>query len=146
MASESLVPNSMAHQLVICTVTFDKNPPIAAVAIEFYPIVAFERISADIFEPLLVSGRISDWNSIRASVVGASIYGICAATPQGITTSDHLYASMEHFVEHSKVLIALAVESVRKDKGWADESSPMRLIRANTGKGSILDDFVPSVD
>ena len=118
-----ILKNPMSHKLIECTVIFDSDNRRFDTTVSFFPIVAFESLDSGSFAPQLVSGKVIGWGEIRASAVGASVYGVCATTPEGVTTADQRYPTIESFVKHSEILIALAVDRVREELGH----KPMQL-------------------
>jgi hypothetical protein len=118
-----IVHNSMSLKLVQCTVVFDSEKRRFDTTVSFFPIVAFESLESGSFAPQLVSGKVIGWGEVRASAVGASVYGVCASTPEGVTTADQCYPTIDGFVQHSELLIALAVDRVREELGH----KPMRF-------------------
>jgi hypothetical protein len=118
-----IVNNSMNHKLIECKVIFDSDNRRFETTVSFFPIVAFESLASGSFAPQLVSGKVIGWGEIRASAVGASVYGVCATAPEGVTTADQRYPTIDNFVQHSEILIARAVDRVREELGH----KPMRL-------------------
>jgi len=131
MNNEDL-PNSAGLQLVECRVIFDRVPPRASVTMSFSPLVAFRRAS-QYFVPVDVNGPIPGWDSIRASVSGASIYAVFTPNCAGVVTANQRYSSLDEFSKHSLLLAAGAVEAVRSDKGWEEASFPASFLRSSEG-------------
>ncbi len=124
------VTNSMGHLLIECRVMFDWDPPRSRTTVSFYPIIAYISLSDGTYEPVIVTGRVPSWSSVRASLAGGAVYGVCSSPPAGVTTANHLYPSLKHFVSHERVSIAAAVDKVRRDKGYLPDDFALNLLDA----------------